>query len=82
MEEENDWRGKYLVTGGEEEVKRKRRKMFGEGKSDDGQRNRISSCRLDPFCGKGRVKAFEAAAVKVYLFGHTHKDNWGNCCKL
>ena len=73
---ENDWRGKYLVSGGKEEVKGKRRKIFGEGKSDDGQRNRISSFRLDPFCGKGRVKAFDAT-VKVYLFGHKHTRTTG-----
>ena len=82
--------GTYLFTGVEverrgktrkifgkwEEVKRKRRKIFGEGKSDDGQRNRISSCRLAPFCGKGRVKAFDAT-VKVYVFGHKHTRTTG-----
>ena len=65
-----------MVSGGKEEVKGKRRKIFGEGKSDDGQRNRISSFRLDPFCGKGRVKAFDAT-VKVYLFGHKHTRTTG-----
>ena len=41
--------------------------IFGEGKSDDGQINpqtdpqtdRISYLRLDPFCGRGRVKTFD-----------------------
>ena len=36
--------------------------IFREGKSDDGQTdrqtNRISYLRLDPFCGRGRVKIF------------------------
>ena len=32
--------GKYLVSGEEEERRRKMRKIFGEGKSDDGQMDR------------------------------------------
>ena len=33
-------RGKYLVNVGEEEQRKKRRKIFGEGKNDDGQIDR------------------------------------------
>ena len=42
--------------------------IFEEGKSDDGQTNpqtdRISSCRLDPFCRRGRVKMVK----KIWVF--------------
>ena len=48
--------------------------IFEEGKSDDGQTDtqthrqtdRISSCRLDPFCRRGRVKT-ENLPAKVFI---------------
>ena len=32
LEKENIWKGKYFVQGGEEEMRRKKRKIFREGK--------------------------------------------------
>ena len=47
--------GKYLEK---EKLghRRKKEKIFEDGKSDDRQTNRISSCRLDPFCVRCPVK--------------------------
>ena len=55
--EENVWRKKQTrLVKKKKNTVGKRSKIFGGGKSDDRQTNRISSCRLDPFCGSGRVK--------------------------
>ena len=37
--------------------------IFEEGKSDDVQTDRISFCRLDPFCRRGRVKKSSFSAI-------------------
>ena len=52
--------------------------IFKEAKSDDGQTNgqtdKISSCRLDPFCRRGRVKILLGTFIKCGCKVHEKND--------